>query len=78
MPYADNEFDCPRDVNCGEINVFKADSAFIHIKIEVTCKTYFFPPTMQAMYGMIFVRNTMQRLGKLMIDQGVEITYVNN
>lgn len=34
MPYADNEFDCLRDVNCGEINVFKADSAFIHIKIE--------------------------------------------
>ena len=33
---------------------------------------------MQAMYGMIFVRNTMQRLGKLMFDQGVEITYVNN
>ena len=30
------------------------------------------------MYGMIFVRNTMRCLGKLMIDQGVEITYVNN
>ena len=50
MPYADNESDCPRDVNCGEINVFKADSAFIHIKIEVTCKTYFFPPTMMIIF----------------------------
>lgn len=39
MPYPDNEFDCLRDVNCGEISGFKADSAFIHIKIEVTCKT---------------------------------------
>ena len=30
------------------------------------------------MYGMIFVRNTMWCLGKLVIEQGVEITYINN
>lgn len=36
------------------------------------------PHTIPAMYDMIFVRNTMQCLGKLMIKWGVEITYINN